>query len=402
MERLNEENRSGSEGRRAEESAQLEQIRAAREANRASMAPLGTIDWFRQQPDDVRFLFTFGAVPDLMHWWQPLSSQFLHGGWFHLITNMFFLTAFGVVLESRLGRLGFLALFLAGGAAAALTQAWAGSWINSFDSSIPIIGASGSISALMGAAFALHPRANVSGIAIPQFVRAQTSLRWMMAFAIALDIARTVVDWSGGGNSGIATLAHLGGLAFGFAVGAGLLAMGILKREDVDALYLFRQWKRRREMRAALDGAGIGTADGPVAARVRADGAGAETDAQRTLRNTIAAAHRERDYVLASQLYTELLQTLPDATLPAAIQLDVANQLATDGKNAQAAAAYARFLERFRSHVYADDVRVMLAAIQARRLGDKAAARATLDGFGGRELDRDRQALIDALRRECA
>jgi len=44
----------------------------------------------------------------------------------------------------------------------------------------------------------------------------------------------------------------------------------------------------------------------------------------------------------------------------------------------------------------------MLAAIQARRLGDKAAARATLDGFGGRELDRDRQALIDALRRECA
>ena len=111
---------------------------------------------------------------------------------------------------------------------------------------------------------------------------------------------------------------------------------------------------------------------GSVAARVRADGATVETEAQRTLRNTIAAAHRERDYILSARLYLELLQTLPEATLPAAIQLDVANQLASEGRNAQACVAYARFLERFRSHVSADDVRVMLAAIQVRRLGDKS------------------------------
>ena len=344
----------------------------------------------------------YGISYDALSWWQPVTYQFLHGGWFHLISNMFFLAAFGVVLEGRLGHLGFLIFYLVGGAMAGLAQVGIGHVLSPEGDWVPAIGASGSVSAMMGAAFALHPRANVRGIAIPQFVRAQTSLRWMMAFAIALDVARTIVDWSGGGNSGIATLAHLGGLAFGFLIGLALLGSGVLKRDDVDALYLIKQWRRRREMRAALEGAGLGAADGPVAARVRADGAGAETDAQRTLRNTIAAAHRERDYVLASQLYVELLQSLPDATLPAAIQLDVANHLASDGKNAQAAAAYARFLERFRSHVYADDVRVMLAAIQARRLGDKAAARATLDGFGGRELDRDRQALIDALRRECA
>jgi len=344
----------------------------------------------------------YGISYDGLSWWQPVTYQFLHGGWFHLISNMFFLAAFGVVLEGRLGHLGFLLFYLASGAMAGLAQVGIGHLLSPDGDWVPAIGASGSVSAMMGAAFALHPRANVRGIAIPQFVQAQTSLRWMMAFAIALDVARTIVDWSGGGNSGIATLAHLGGLAFGFLLGIALLGSGVLKREDVDALYLIKQWRRRREMRAALEGAGLGAADGPVAARVRADGAGAETDAQRTLRNTIAAAHRERDYVLASQLYLELLQTLPDATLPAAIQLDVANQLASDGRNAQAATAYSRFLERFRSHVYSDDVRVMLAAIQTRRLGDKAAARATLDGFGGRELDRDRQALIDALRRECA
>ena len=136
--------------------------------------------------------------------------------------------------------------------------------------------------------------------------------------------------------------------------------------------------------------------------RTGAGGDGVETDAQRTLRGTIAAAHRERDYVLAAQLYLELLRTLPEATLPAAIQLDVANELARVGRNEAAAVAYARFLERFRAHAHADDVRVMLAVIQVRRLGDKAAARRTLDGFGGRELDRERQALVEALRQECA
>lgn len=347
---------------------------------------------------DARIDPAFGISYGEFAWWQPVTYQFLHGGWFHLISNLIFLTAFGVVVESRLGHIGFLLLYLAGGAFAGLTQVWIGHLMGR-DSLV--IGASGSASALMGAAYALYPRANVRGIAIPQFVRAQVSLQWMMAFAIALDVVRTILDWSRFGSSGIATLAHLGGLAFGFAIGIGLLATGILRRDDIDALFMFKQWRRRREMRAAMLEAGVGP-NGQVAARVRADGANAETEAQRTLRNTIAAAHRERDYVLAAQLYLELLRALPEAALPAAIQLDVANQLASEGKNTQAAAAYARFLERFRSHVAADDVRVMLAAIQVRRLGDKPAARATLDGFGTRELDRDRQALVNTLRGECA
>ena len=390
---------SGSGGSEAGSAGSVEEPTFVSE-RRGATGKLGTLEWFTESPSQVRFQFTFGAIPALMHWWQPFTYQFLHGGWFHLIMNMIFLVAFGSVLEARLGKLGFLALFLVGGAFAAYAQAWIGRVLEPDSSFTIIVGASGSISALMGAAYAMHPRANVTGIAIPQFVRAQTSLRWMMGFAIALDIARTIVGWSEGG-SGIATLAHLGGVVFGFGVGAALLASGILRRDDVDALYLFKQWRRRREMRQAMLEAGVGQS-GQVAARVRADGDHEETDAQRTLRSTIAAAHRERDYVLAARLYLELLQTLPDATLPAAIQLDVANQLAGDGKNAHAAAAYARFLERFRTHVAADDVRVMLAVVLARRLGDKAAARTALDGFGTRELDRDRQALIDELRRECA
>ena len=394
--------KGGDEAAGLDPKAASEEIRQEMADLRESVARAGTPEWFAENPSELRFRFTFAAVPAIMHWWQPFTSQFLHGGWFHLVMNMFFLSAFGPLIESRLGRVGFVAFFLAGGAMAALAQAWIGTAVEPYAAYAPILGASGSISALMGVAFALHPRANVTGFAIPQFTRAYTSLRWMMGFAIALDVARTIVDWSGGGGSGIATLAHLGGLLFGLAVGVGLLACGLLRRDDVDALYLYKQWRRRREMRAAFAEAGLG-GDSPVlAGRVRADAAETETESQRTLRNTIAAAHRERDYVLAADLYVELLGQLPDATLPAGIQLDVANQLAQSGRNSEAVRAYQRFLERFRTHVAADDVRLMLAAIQVRRLGDAVAARVVLDGFGTRELDRDKQALADALRAECA
>jgi hypothetical protein len=70
------------------------------------------------------------------------------------------------------------------------------------------------------------------------------------------------------------------------------------------------------------------------------------------------------------------------------------------GDFAAAAHAYRRFLARFRTHGSADDVRLMLASIEWRRLGDAAAARATLAGFAGRELDPQRQANLAALQGE--
>jgi membrane associated rhomboid family serine protease len=346
-------------------------------------------------------VFEYGLSYQGFEWWQPVTYQFLHGSWFHLLSNMFFVAAFGVVLESRLGHLGFLAIYLAGGAASGLANAWIGQWLNPIDGFIPVIGASGAASALLGAAFALYPRGNVRGIAIPQFVPAQVSLRWMMTFAVALDVVRTIVDWSGAGNSGIATLAHLGGILFGFLIGLALLATGILKRDDADMLFLMRQWWRRREMRLAMEASGVGGVSGSVGARVRAGADSRETDSQRVLRGTIAAAHRERDYPLAAQLYAKLLKEIPTATLPAEIQLDVANELEQIGQHALAAQAYGRFVERFRSHPACDDARLLLASIECRRLGDPAAALRTLDGLAGRPLDADRLRMLESLRSEC-
>ena len=82
-----------------------------------------------------------------------ITSMFLHGGWMHLIGNMWFLWIFGNNVEDSMGRLRFVAFYLLTGLAAALGQV-----ITSPDSIVPMVGATGAISGVMGAYLVLYPR----------------------------------------------------------------------------------------------------------------------------------------------------------------------------------------------------------------------------------------------------
>lgn len=343
------------------------------------------LDWFERLKMSFRH---FG-------WWEPFTYQFLHDprGIMHLASNMIFLLAFGGVVEGRLGKVGFLALYLVGGALAGLLQVaiTGGS----------VIGASGSVSVIAGAFLALHPRGQVHGLWLLPPSRISMSAAWLLGIYAAIDLVNTFTDALGATRTGVGTIAHLAGLAFGLAVCVTLLGTGILKRNDFDLFYLLRQWKRRRDLRAATMSAGLGTAGGPVAARVRADSADEMSPKERTLRHTIAAAHRERDLVLAAQVYRDLLKINDAAVLPAVLQLDVANQLAKDGDWRAARSAYANFIDRFRTDPNLGDARLMLAVILARRLGEPAAALATLAAIDRARLDAERAALADALKAEA-
>ena len=117
------------------------------------------------------FITRWGVVPaDLTAAWARgdylsretatlVTSQFLHGGWFHLLGNMLYLWIFGNNVEDRFGRAGFLGFYLLGGALAGLTQV-------AIDptSTVPTIGASGAIAATLGAYFVLFPRARVTSL----------------------------------------------------------------------------------------------------------------------------------------------------------------------------------------------------------------------------------------------
>jgi membrane associated rhomboid family serine protease len=153
-----------------------------------------------------------------------ITSQFLHGGWLHLLGNMLFLWIFGNNVEDRLGRIRFLVFYLVGGAVAGLTQVA----INP-DSAIPTIGASGAIAATLGAYLVLFPRARITSLVFLGFfyqlidVPAVVVLVFWFLLQLIDGIASLgVTDASGG----VAFFAHIGGFVFGALVGLGIRAVG--------------------------------------------------------------------------------------------------------------------------------------------------------------------------------
>jgi membrane associated rhomboid family serine protease len=149
--------------------------------------------------------------------WTPLvTSAFLHGGWIHLIANMWTLWLFGGAVESRLGRPRFAALYGGGLLAAAAAQMWAYP-----ASPVPVIGASGAVAAVLGAHVVLFPASRVLLLIpilfIPLFVPVGTLVYAGIWFAIqVLNGAGALASDAPGG---VAWWAHVGGFLGGLAIG---------------------------------------------------------------------------------------------------------------------------------------------------------------------------------------
>ena len=145
------------------------------------------------------------------------SSMFLHGGWIHLLGNMWTLWIFGDNVEDRLGRLGYVGLYLASGIAAALLHIFTNA-----GSAVPTIGASGAIAGIMGAYFRFYPHARIKTLVPPFFfgpffvLPAVLFLGWW--FLLQFFNGALTLHARGEGFSGVAWWAHVGGFMFGFGV----------------------------------------------------------------------------------------------------------------------------------------------------------------------------------------
>jgi membrane associated rhomboid family serine protease len=164
-----------------------------------------------------------GSTPG---WATVLTSMFMHGGWLHLLGNMWFLWVFGNNIEDSTGRLRFLAFYLLCGVCGAATQSLA-----SPGSAIPMVGASGAISGVMGAYIVLYPRVRVHMLVfLFVFVTTITVPAYMMLgywfFLQVLQSAPMLARESGG----VATLAHAGGFV------AGMLLILVMRNRDLIAL----------------------------------------------------------------------------------------------------------------------------------------------------------------------
>ncbi len=167
-----------------------------------------------------------GGVPRMPHpvpvWWTVVTSMFLHGSFLHILGNMWFLWLFGDNVEDALGRARFLVFYLLSGVAAAMAQVLMGP-----SSRIPMVGASGAISGVLGGYILLYPHARVLTL-IPIFFFAQ--IAEIPAF-IMLGLWFLIQLMSGLGSlgfeaGGVAWFAHVGG----FLAGMGLV--GIFQRQS--------------------------------------------------------------------------------------------------------------------------------------------------------------------------
>ncbi|MEM6321159.1 MAG: rhomboid family intramembrane serine protease [Bacteroidota bacterium] len=171
-------------------------------------------------PDALnQFIMEFGSIPaETMRgedYFSLFTSMFLHGGWMHLIGNMLFLWVFADNIEQVIGNFNFLIFYMAGGLAA-----HAGHIFFNIDSTIPTVGASGAISAVLGAYLVMFPTSKIKVLVVILF----SSFRISALVFLGLWIGQQLISGIGAISqtaeaSGVAWWAHIGGFAFGIIAG---------------------------------------------------------------------------------------------------------------------------------------------------------------------------------------
>lgn len=173
------------------------------------------------------FIYRYGLIPsrfisndylpystnEVSPYLTLISSMFLHGGWMHLIGNMVFLWIFGNNIEDILGHGRFIVFYILCGLLAALAQ-----MISEPGSEIPMIGASGAVSGVMGAYIVLFPRAKILTLIFLGFfiTTMRISAGWFLGIWFAMQSVNAL--GSVGGTGGVAFWAHVGGFIAGIVL----------------------------------------------------------------------------------------------------------------------------------------------------------------------------------------
>jgi membrane associated rhomboid family serine protease len=178
------------------------------------------------------FIEQYGLIPSHFHISAIFTSMFMHGGWLHVLGNMWFLWIFGDNIEDILGHEKYLMFYLLCGVVAALTQVFF-----NFDSRVPMVGASGAIAGVMGAYLVKFPHSRIVTLFFFIFIVFLDVPAWLMLiYWFALQF------FSGIGSIGDTT-ASQGGTAF-FAHVGGFLAGIVL----INVMGTRERYSRRRDL----------------------------------------------------------------------------------------------------------------------------------------------------------
>lgn len=171
-------------------------------------------------PDFERFLGQYALIPSQVDFTNPgtlypfVTSIFLHGGWLHIISNMWFLLIFGDNIEAFLGHIRYLVFYLFCGIGAGLVQYFFTTGLD-----IPTLGASGAIAGIMGAYIHLFPKNRIDTFIISFFGFLQViqlPAYIMLGYWFLIQFLSGVGSTAGPAEGGVAYWAHIGGFAIGW------------------------------------------------------------------------------------------------------------------------------------------------------------------------------------------
>jgi membrane associated rhomboid family serine protease len=310
-----------------------------------------------QLPEEVRtdLFYRFGVVKYTFKWYSPFTCTLLHGGWLHLLGNMFFLWVYGAAIEKLLGSWRFLGIYLL--AAVCSVGIHLATLANTMID-LPAIGASGAISGILGAFFILMPKAKLK-CAFIFFLRPliATLPAWVVLGMWFLMQLYFGADPLAMGNE-VAFWAHVGGFCAGACLGT--LYDWRLKRIQLKQAKAWRE-PLRRSWHAYLRGDFTqavwdydefrentcfpGPDDEPVLGGVlhpHGDEPGSHGDG---MFNTFARCMNTFKLAGALTIYLKMIQTLPPAEIPAAVHRQAGEAAISCGLPELGLRAIARALE---------------------------------------------------------
>jgi len=306
-------------------------------------------------------------VPAHRQYWQFLTYAFLHGSLVHILGNMFFLYLFGNNINDKLGHLWYLLFYLCGAILSGLGHA-AVNW----SSIAPTLGASGAVAAVTGAYLVLFPQTLITVLYWFFFIgTVEVPAMYFIGIKMIL-IDNGIARYT----PGVAYDAHLAGYAYGIVITLLLLATRLVAGSNFDLWAMIKRWNRRRRYRDVMAGGydpftGTERRKSAVAGEVKKSAAETQKEAKtREIRSSIGRWIGQRNLAAAADAYLELMAVDSQQVLPRQDLLDVANQLASDHRSAEAAQAYEQFLTHYSNYEHAEQVELMLGILYSRYLGD--------------------------------
>jgi membrane associated rhomboid family serine protease len=330
-------------------------------------------------------------TPPRPYIWQFVTYAFLHGGYLHIFGNMLFLYVFGRNVNDKLGNLGYLCFYLAGATFSAIGHVLLGGG--------SVLGASGAIAAVTGAYLVLFPQTMIVIFYWLYFFIDTIEISALYFIAFKMIIFDNIIYRI---TPNVAYDAHLSGYSFGILAVLVMLGTGLISSSSFDLLAMLKHWNRRRQYRNVIAG-GYDPFRGTGARKikVREIKKDSQVDKQQQdritqLRSEITQRITERNMPEAARKYLELVELDSEQLPPRQHLLDIANQLASENKHAEAAEAYEKFIRHYKTYEYIEQVQLMLGILYSRYLNQTEpaikyleAAQAKLTDAGQLQMCRD-------------